>query len=513
MDAEQAKSAAVSGTPAGGARFPRVPFGISGLDDVLHGGLPAGHMYLLEGTPGAGKTTMALQFALTNRNRGQKTLYVTLSESRQELLAVAASHGWQLDGLPIFELAPQEDSLRPEHQYSVFNPEDVELNELTDLLSKKVDEIQPSVIVIDSLSELRLLARDTFRYRRQMLALKNFFEERNCTVLLIDNQTDERREPTVHSIVHGVMCLEVVQREYGTERRRLRVQKIRGSRYREGFHDYRIATGGLLVHPRLVAAEHRHNNDHVLLSTGIGELDAMLKGGIQRGTSTLLLGAAGVGKSSLSSRFVCSALERGECAAIYIFDETAEVYLNRSHGLGVELQPFLDSGQLHLQQLDPAEVPPGEFVNEIRHRVERGASVVVIDSLNGCLKAMPGEQYLQLQMHELLTYLGMQGVATFLILAQQGVMGPMQSEIDISYLADAIILLRYFEARGEIRKAISIFKKRSGAHETKIRELQLRPGGMFVGEPLRDFQGVLTGVPHYLGPAGSNLMTADADQQ
>jgi len=513
MDAAQGKSAAVSGQSEGVGRFPRVPFGISGLDNILHGGLPAGHLYLLEGTPGAGKTTIALQFALTARDRGETTLYVTLSESRQELRAVAASHGWQLDGLPIFELTPQEDSLRPEHQYSVFNPEDVELNELTDLISKKVDEIHPSVIVIDSLSELRLLARDTFRYRRQMLALKSFFEERNCTVLLIDNQTGDRREPTVHSIVHGVMCLEVLQREYGTERRRLRVQKIRGSQYREGFHDYRIATGGLRVHPRLVAAEHRHKDRQELLSTGITELDSMLKGGIQRGTSTLLLGAAGVGKSSLTSRFVCSALERGESAGVYIFDETAQTYLDRSRGLGVELQPFIDNGKLHFQQLDPAELPPGEFVNEIRHRVDRGASVIVIDSLNGCLKAMPGEQYLQLQMHELLTYLGMQGVATFLILAQQGVMGPMQSEIDISYLADAIILLRYFEAIGEIRKAISIFKKRSGAHETKIRELQFRPGGMSIGEPLRDFQGVLTGVPHYLGNTNSRLMSTDADQQ
>ncbi len=513
MDAAQAKTATALDFPDGIGRFPRVPFGIRGLDDILHGGLPAGHMYLLEGTPGAGKTTIALQFALTARRNGQKALYVTLSESRQELLDVAASHGWELDSVPIFELAPQEDSLRPEQQYSVFHPEDVELNQLTDLLSRKVDEVQANVIVVDSLAELRLLARDSFRYRRQMLALKNFFEESNCTVLLIDNQTGERHEPTVHSIVHGVMCLEVMQREYGSERRRLRVQKIRGSVYREGFHDYRIATGGLIVHPRLVAAEHRHNNHRELLRTGIAELDSMLKGGIKRGTSTLLLGAAGVGKSSLSARFVCTALERGESAAVYIFDETAQVYLDRSAGLGVDLQPHVDSGKLHLQQVDPAEIPPGEFVNEIRHRVGEGASVVVIDSLNGWLKAMPGEQYLELQMHELLTYLGMQGVATFLILAQQGVMGPMQTKVDVSYLADAIILLRYFEARGDIRKAISIFKKRSGAHESSIRELQMHPGGIAIGEPLNAFQGVLTGVPQYIGSGNSKLMTVDEKQQ
>jgi circadian clock protein KaiC len=427
---------------------------------------------------------------------------------------VAASHGWKLDHIPIFELAPQEDSLHPERQYSVFNPEDVELSQITDLLSKKVEEVQPQVLVVDSLSELRLLARDSFRYRRQMLALKNFFEERNCTALLIDNETGDL-EPTVHSIVHGVISLEAVQREYGSERRRLRVQKIRGSTFREGFHDYRIATGGVVVHPRLVAAEHRHTDHREMLKTGITELDTMLKGGIRRGTSTLMLGAAGVGKSSLSSRFVCTALDRGESAAVYIFDETTRVYLDRSAGLGIELQRYVDNGQLHLQQVDPAEMPPGEFVNEIRQRVSEGASVVVIDSLNGLLKAMPGEQFLQLQMHELLTYLGMQGVATFMILAQQGVMGPMQTEVDISYLADAIILLRYFEALGDVRKAISIFKKRSGAHESTIRELQMRPGEIVIGEPLKTFQGVLTGVPQYVGSESygpMKLMTADAEK-
>ncbi len=512
MDAAQAQTATVSNAVDGVGRFPRVPFGIRGLDDILYGGLPAGHLYLLEGTPGAGKTTIALQFALTACHAGQKALYITLSESRQELLAVAASHGWKLDPVPIFELTPQEDSLKPEHQYSVFNPEDVELNQLTELISKKVNEVQPKVVVIDSLSELRLLARDSFRYRRQMLALKNFFEERNCTVLLIDNQTLESREPTVHSIVHGVMCLEVLQREYGTERRRLRVQKIRGSIYREGFHDYRITTGGLVVHPRLVASEHRHNSQRDLMKTGIAELDAMLRGGVQRGTSTLLLGAAGVGKSSLASRSVCTALERGESAAVYLFDESIKVYLDRSTGLGVHLEPFLESGKLHLQQVDPAEIPPGEFVNEIRDRVRAGAGVVVIDSLNGCLKAMPGEQFLQLQMHELLKFLGMKGVATFLILAQQGVMGPMQAEVDVSYLADAIVLLRYFEAMGDIRKAISIFKKRSGDHESAIRELRMSPGGIAIGEPLRSFQGVLTGVPRYVGTPNKDLMGGDAAQ-
>lgn len=511
MDAAQAKTASASDSANITRRSPRVQFGISGLDDILHGGLPAGHLYLLEGTPGAGKTTISLQFVLTASRRGERALYITLSESKQELVAVALSHGWEIGEIPIFELTPQEDTLRPEQQYSVFHPEDVELNELTELLSKKVEEVQPQVIVVDSLSELRLLARDTFRYRRQMLALKSFFEERQCTVLVIDNETGERSEPTVHSIVHGVLCLEVLGREYGSERRRLRIQKIRGSTFREGFHDYRITTGGVVVHPRLVAAEHRHSNHREVLHTGIAELDAMLKGGIKRGTSTLIMGSAGVGKSSLSSRFVCTALERGESAAIYIFDETAEVYLDRSAGLGIDLRSHIEKGTLHLQPIDPAEVPPGEFVNEIRSRVRKGAGVVVIDSLNGWMKAMPGEQYLQLQMHELLTFLSTQGVATFLILAQQGVLGPMQTEIDVSYLADAILLLRYFEARGEVRKAISIFKKRSGPHESTIRELKFDPGNIMVGEPLREFQGVLTGVPQYIGSGSAKLMAGNAE--
>jgi circadian clock protein KaiC len=365
------------------------------------------------------------------------------------------------------------------------------------------------VVVVDSLSELRLLARDSFRFRRQMLALKNFFEERKCTVLLIDNKTGDKQEPTVHSIVHGVIALDVLDREYGAVRRRVKVQKIRGSRFREGFHDYRILTGGVAVYPSLVAAEHRHHHRQDLLSTGVPALDQMLHGGIMRGTSTLLLGAAGVGKSSLSSRFACSALERGESAAIYLFDESKSVYLERSTGLGVDLQPHIKSGKLHLQQIDPAEVPPGEFVNDIRARVADGATVVVIDSLNGWMNAMPGEQYLQLQMHELLSFLGMQGVATFLILAQQGVMGPMQTAVDISYLADAIILMRYFEAIGEIRKAISIFKKRSGAHEATIRELAVSSSGINLGEPLRGFQGVLTGVPRFVDEVNSGLRTRD----
>ncbi len=491
----------------------RIRFGIPGLDDVLHGGLPVGHLYLLEGNPGAGKTTIALQFLLNTHQAGQKALYITLSESRQELFGVAYSHGWDMSGLPIYELTPQEDSMRAEQQYSVFNPEDVELNQLTDLISRKVEEVQPDVVVIDSLSELRLLARDNFRYRRQMLALKNFFEERGCTVLLIDNYIGDHKEPQLHSIVHGVIALEMLDREYGAERRRVKVLKVRGSVFREGFHDYRILTGGVLVYPRLVAAEHRHSYSSERISTGIEELDTMLYGGITRGTSTLLLGAAGVGKSSLSARFTAAALGRGESAAVYLFDESRHVYLNRNKNLGTDLQPFIDSGKLYLQQLDPAEVPPGEFVNDIRLRVADGASVVVIDSLNGWLNAMPGEDFLQLQMHELLTFLGMQGVSTFLILAQQGVMGPMQTAIDVSYLADAIILMRYFEAKGAIRKAISIFKDRSGQHEATIRELQLKPGGIEVGEPLSDFHGVLTGVPQYVGNANSPLMEGDASHQ
>ena len=516
MDAAKAKKQPQKseGTPGPWVDSERIQFGIPGLDDdILRGGLPAGHLYLLEGTPGAGKTTMAMRLALHSCEVGLKVLYITLSESRQELLSVAASHGWRLEEVPIFELAPQEDSLRAEHQYSVFNPEDVELSQLTDLISKKVVEVQPQVVIVDSLSELRLLARDSFRYRRQMLALKSFFEERKCTVLLIDNYTTQREEPQIHSIVHGLISLEMLDRDYGTERRLLRIRKLRGAKFSEGLHDYRITTGGVVVSPRLISSEHRQAHGQGLLSTGIAELDTMLNGGVTRGTSTLLVGAAGVGKSSLSSRFVCTALEHGESAAIYVFDETVQVYLQRSVGLGIDLQPYLDNGKLHLQQLDPAEISPGEFVNNIRQRVAEGAKVIVIDSLNGWLNAMPGESYLQLQMHELLTFLSMQGVCTFLILAQQGVMGPMQTNVDLSYLADSIILMRYFEAFGEIRKAISIFKRRSGSHESTIREFKSQPSGLNIGEPLREFRGVLTGVPSFVGSQSSRFATSDGEQR
>jgi circadian clock protein KaiC len=347
-----------------------------------------------------------------------------------------------------------------------------------------------------------------------MLALKSFFEDCNCTVLLLDNLVPDVLEPQVHSIVHGVISLETLKRDFGIERRRLRVQKVRGSKYREGFHDYRILTGGLAVYPRLVAAEHRHLHKRELLQTGIEGLDRMLHGGISRGSATLLMGPAGVGKSSLSARFACSALDRGEAAAIYTFDETIQGYLDRSASLGANLRPHQESGRLHLVQLDPAELPPGEFVTDIRRAVsEKNASVVVIDSLNGCLNAMPDESFLQLQMHELLTYLNMQGVSTFLILAQQGIVGPVLSNIDISYLADSIILLRYFEAMGGVRKAISIFKKRSGPHETTIRELQLKPGDIVVGAPLNTFQGVLTGSPVYSGKSTPLLDSGDGDEQ
>ena len=491
----------------------RVSLGIPGFDDVLRGGLPAGHFYLLEGVPGAGKTTVALQFALHSHGLGRRVLYIALSESRQELVDVCVSHGWEMGDLTVFELSPQEDSLRSNQQYSVFNPEDVELAQIADLIAKKSIEIKPEVVIIDSLSELRLLARDSFRFRRQMLALKTFFEDSNCTVLLLDNLVPDLQEPQVHSIVHGVISLETLKRDFGIERRRLRVQKVRGSKFREGFHDYRILTGGLVVYPRLVAAEHRHLHKKELLKTGIAPLDRMLHGGISRGSGTLLMGPAGVGKSSLSARFACSALERGESAAIYTFDETIQAYLERSASLGSNLRPFLESGKLHLVQLDPAELPPGEFVTDIRRAVdEKGASVVVIDSLNGCLNAMPDESFLQLQMHELLTYLNMQGVSTFLILAQQGILGPIGSNIDVSYLADSIILMRYFEAMGGVRKAISIFKKRSGPHETTIRELQLLPGHIEVGEPLKNFRGVLTGTPMYDGETQPLLGAADGKE-
>jgi circadian clock protein KaiC len=479
----------------------RVCTGIKGLDDVLIDGLTSDRLYLVEGVPGSGKTTLAMQFLLEGLRVGESTLYVSLSETEEELREAAASHGWSLDGINIRELIPSEDNLRPDEQYTMFHPSEVELSETTRRILNDVDRIKPRRAVFDSLSEFRLLASNPLRYRRQILALKQFFIGRKCTVLLLDDLTGTGHDLQVQSIAHGVLRLEMLNPEYGSERRRLRMVKYRGVQFRGGYHDFVIHPGGLQVFPRLVAAEHRQLTTRTKLRSEIAELDSLLGGGIEEGTSTLIVGAAGTGKSTLAAQFAVAAASRGQSAALFIFDESRDTLITRCHELGVELGAHVDAGRVTLQQVDPAELTPGELVHRIRISVEeRNAKVVVIDSLNGYLNAMPEERHLTIQLHEILMYLGQKSVATILIGAHQGLIGSqMTSPVDATYLADAVILLRYFETKGEVRKAISVMKKRGSKHERTLRDFRLDGGRIAIGAPLRDFRGVLTGVPVYEG--------------
>jgi len=484
----------------------RLRTGIPGLDDILFGGFPQGHLYLIEGDPGTGKTTLALQFLLEGIRNGERTLYVTLSESGEELEQVARSHGWDPGSLEIFEMIPPEDDLKPEAQYTVFHPSEVELADTIASILGKVDEVRPQRLIFDSLAELRMLARDPLKYRRQILALKRHLSGGNITVLLLDDRTSNNNDDLqLQSIAHGVIVMQGIGRDYGIRRRRVEVHKLRGSAFREGYHDYIIQTGGLAIFPRLIAAEHKPGFDRKPVPSGIQELDDLLSGGIDTGTSTLLTGPAGCGKSTIAARYACSAAQRGEKAAIYTFDESLETLIERATGLGLDPRPFIESGRLQVEQIDPAELSPGEFISRIRRLVdEQQLRVVVIDSMNGLLNAMPNEQYLALQLHELLSYLGQQGIATIITLAQAGVIGSsMHSPVDVSYLADTIVLFRYFERAGRISQAISVVKKRSGPHERTIRELFLSRGSVSVGRPLNQFEGVLTGVPRFTGPAAA----------
>ncbi len=482
---------------------PRIQTGVEGLDDILGGGLTPHRLYLVEGIPGAGKTTLALQFLIEGVRRGEPVLYVTLSETAEELQTVAASHGWSLEGVNIQELVPSEALLDGEQQNTMFYPSEVEMNEMTKTILAKVELIRPTRVVVDSLSELRLLADSPLRYRRQILALKQYFAGRQCTIIFLDDLTEPNYDLQIQSIAHGVISLEHLNPEYGAERRRMRVIKYRGAQFRGGYHDYALRRGGLDVFPRLVAAEHRRGGKRTRISSGIAELDTLLGGGIEQGTSALIAGPPGTGKSSLAAQFVSAAAEAGQHAAMFIFDESIHTLVTRAANLGINLEKYIDSGHIAVQQVDPAELCPGELAHAIRQAVEKKhASIIVIDSLNGYLNAMPGEQFLTIQLHELLSYLNQMGVAALLIGAQHGLIGSqMTSPVDASYLADAIILLRYFEARGEVRQALSIIKKRGGEHERTIREFCLQNGGIRVGEPLREFRGVLTGVPVYEGLA------------
>jgi circadian clock protein KaiC len=475
----------------------RITTGIAALDNVLGGGLPENRLYLIEGDPGTGKTTLALQYLLEGVRLGEPALYVTLSETKEELEAVAASHGWSLEGLGIHELVPSGDTLKPEAQYTIFHPSEIELNETTNAVLEEVERTNPKRVVFDSLSEMRLLAGDPLRYRRQILALKQYFVGRRCTVMLLDDKTSDGHDLQLQSIVHGVLMLEHLPVEYGAARRRLRVIKLRGSRFRGGYHDFNIETGGVELFPRLVAAERHQEFVQADVSSEVPELDTLLGGGLSRGSSTLLLGPAGSGKSSLGAQFAVSAARRGEKAAIFIFDEVSNTYIKRAMGIGTEIQKFIDEGYITLQQIDPAEMSPGEFAHTVISAAERDeARVVIIDSLNGYLNAMPEERFLTIQMHELLTYLNQRGIVTLLVMAQHGFLGTtMTSPVDVSYLADTVLMLRYYELEGAVHRAVSVIKKRTGAHEDTIRELKITSNGIRVGKPLNGFYGVLTGVP------------------
>jgi len=481
-------------------------FGVSGLDDILAGGLERDRIYLLEGAPGTGKTTAAMSFLIEGAERGESCLYITLSETEEELRGTARSHEWSLAGIDIFELVPPESLLDEQQQQSLLYSSDLELGETTRMIFEAVGRSQPKRVVIDSLSEIRLLAQGSLRYRRQVLALKHYFAKRGATVLFLDDLTTDVNDKTVHSVAHGVIQLQELAPEYGAERRRVRIIKYRGRRFRGGYHDFTIKTGGLDVYPRIVASEHRTAFDRTPVSSGVERLDDLLGGGVERGSSALILGPAGTGKSLFALNFAVSAVERGEKAALFIFDEELGLLFDRMRGLGIDLEAMRDAGSLIIEQVDAAELSPGEFASRVRECVsEQNIKTVVIDSLNGYQAAMPQEQFLVLHIHELLQYLNRQGASTFLTVAQHGLVGDMKAPVDVTYLADTVILLRYFEALGHVRRAVSVIKKRAGRHEKTIREFDINESGLSLGEPLQGFQGVLRGVPNFVGQ-GSGLM-------
>lgn len=485
-----------------------VQTGVAQFDDILGGGLTPNRVYLLHGSPGSGKTTLSLQFLLEGARLGERVLYITLSETKLELEAVAASHGLSLEAIDIFELIAAEKDLELENQYTMYQPSEVELSVTTRDILAEVDRLKPRRVIIDSLSEIKLLAQSTLRFRRQVLALKQFFVGRDCTVLFLDDKTSPGEEDQqLESIAHGVISLEQLSPEYGAERRRVRITKLRGQKYRGGYHDFAIVRGGLCVFPRIVAAEHTQVRPEEIVSSGIPAMDALLGGGLSTGTSILLLGPAGVGKSTLSMQYTIEAARHGHASVLFAFDERAETMLQRADGLGMPLREFAESGLIEIRTVDPAELSPGEFAHIVRQAVERDSGknvrIVSIDSLNGYLNAMPEERFLTAQLHELLTYLGHMNVVTFLVVAQHGLLAnAMKTTVDTSYLADTVVLFRYFEAQGEVKQLISIVKKRNGQHERSIREFSLGAGGIRIGAPLTHFQGLLTGTPVYQGGAG-----------
>lgn len=479
----------------------RLKTGIEGLDQVLQGGIPVNRLYLMQGEPGTGKTTLAFQFLMEGLRNNEKCLYVSFSESREELVSVAASHNWDIKNLNMLELGSIEEQLKPESQNTVFHPSEVEMNETTNVLYEEIERINPTRVVFDSISEMRMLAESSLRYRRQMLAMKQFFARKHCTVLLLDDLTTSPKDLQVQSIVHGVINLQKLHPEFGNERRRLNVVKIRGIEFLGGYHDYVIKKGGISVFPRMISSSHESRPIFERFSSHNTELDNLLGGGLDSGTSTLFLGPAGTGKSTLSLQYVYAAAERGQKGILFAFEESISTLIARTKSIGMDVQKHIDSGMIRISKIDPAQLSPGEFSDQIRYSVlKENFKVVSIDSLNGYMHAMPQEQFLTLQLHELLTFLGNQGILTLMVLAQQGVLGQMMNTpVDLTYLADTVVITRYFESEGTVRKAVSVIKQRSGLHESTIREFSFSKDGLTVGKPLTQFRGVLTGVPEFTG--------------
>lgn len=477
----------------------KIPTGIKGLDEILKGGLPENRLYLLEGDPGTGKTTMSLQFLLEGVRSGETCLYITLSESKEEVSEVAESHGWSLNGIVIEDLTISGDSLQDDSHYTVFHPAEVELDETTRMVLDSVERINPTRVVFDSLSEMRMLARDALRFRRQIVALKQYFMGKNCTVILLDDRTTDFSDRQLESIAHGVIRLNFNSLEYGKQRHRLKVVKMRGVNFQSGVHDFNIETGGIRVFPRLVSPDQPVTYATGELKSKIDNLEVLL-GGLDYGTTTIITGAAGIGKTTLAAMYAFTAAQQGKKSAIYMFDETLETLYKRMAALGMDIKPHVDAGLINLRYIKLAELTPGELSHMVRIEVENNeAKVVIIDSLNGYMTATPQQEFLLMQFHELVSFLNRQGIVTILIVGQQGLIGSMNSPIDLSYLADTVVLMRYFEALGAVRQAISVLKKRTGKHERTIREFQISQDGINVGEILKEFQGILTGVPAYKG--------------
>ena len=484
--------------------------GVAGLDNILSGGLTKERLYLLEGDPGAGKTTMALQFLIEGARRGEPVLYITLAENDVELRAVAESHGFSMEGVTVHEVIPEDSILDADEQYTILHPSEVELSETNNLILAVIERVNPTRVVLDSLSELQLLSGSALRYRRHVLALKQYFAKRSCTALLLDDKTAIGGDQQVRSIAHGVISLQHTGSEYGAERRLVRILKYRGIAFRRGPHDYSIVTGGIVVYPRIVAAESRQLIKRSQLQSGLAALDQLLGGGIEEGSSTLISGPPGTGKSSLAAQFVCKATSDGHRAALFLFEESFNTLLNRADGIGMDLRTPYESGRLAVNEIDPAEMSPGEFTHRICAEADRGAKVIVIDSLNGYLNAMPAATFLSTHLHEVLTYLGQRGVVTLLIGVQTEIVGNTSTGTDASYMSDNVLLLRYFEAYGAVEKALSVFKKRGSQHETSLRRFSITAAGLKVGSVLKNFQGILTGVPTFVAPQESIGFSAEA---